>query len=123
MEFIKEYSHFKCTINSVTYDCHIKFEYGGCKSKYLTGNYVVLKLRKFRRKSFLIWKWEEIDFEYRYVVNISYEHFKLINGSRYFKPELVKTWVGGALRQKERETVQETASKEEEKHIKVLNEI
>jgi hypothetical protein len=123
MEYIKDLSVFKCTIDGITFDCHIKFEFGGGKSKYLKGTFIKLKVQKWKEKSFLCWKWNEVDFEYDHYILIAYSHFKLINGSRYFKPELVKTWVEGALRQREREILQKDASKEEEKLIKILKEI
>jgi len=123
MEYIKDLSVFKCTIDGITYDCHIKFEFGGGKSKYLGGNFVQIKILKFEKRSFLFWKWEKVCFEYKYIAIVSYSQFKLINGSRYFKPKLVKIWVEGALRQREREMIQKDASKEEEKLIKILKEI
>ena len=123
MEYIQDLSVFKCTIDGITYDCRIAFKYGGGKSKYLEGNFVQIKILKFEKRSFLFWKWEEVCFEYKYIATVSYSQFKLINGSRYFKPELVKIWVEGALRQRERERMQKDASKEEEKLIKILKEI
>lgn len=123
IEYIKDNSDFKCTIDGITYDCHIKFEFGSSKSKYLGGNFIRLKVQKYKEVSFLFWKWSEIDFKHIYYASVTNEHIKMIGYSRYFKPELVKTWVEGALRQREREMIQEDASTEEERLIKILKEI
>jgi len=113
-EYIKEDDWFKCTIDDISYDCHMEYGY----DKFLEINVL-----KYNNKSLWFFKWQELEFHHTYFQPCKYGDYIWIDGDMYFKPDLVKNLVKNAIRNWKDIIENDKIEKEKKKGIKILKEI
>ena len=117
--YIEEKEWFKCTIDEITYDCYMEFQY----SQYFSKPWVHVTVRKYTQKKWWFFKWREEEFECDDSPDITLSQYRLINDNFYFKSEYVKGWVEGALSRRVNNLTYKKSQIEEEKNLKLLKEI
>lgn len=117
--YIKDKEWVKCSINGVTYHCHLEYNISHLISK----PWVRVTVRKYIQKSWWFFKWKEEEFECNYSPDITLSQYRLINDVFYFKSEYVKGWVQATLNWRESKIRENNKQKYIEKNLKVVKEI
>lgn len=120
-EYIKEETWFDCTINNEIYHCCFNYKTFVINNK--TSKWIELTVKKYVVKKWWIFKWKSTEFEYTFNPDVSYNDFSLINDSRYFKVDKVKSLVEKAILNKYYEEKEKYREKIKQENIKVVNKI